>query len=401
MDHKKSAGRRINPDQRGSLSLPTEWVLDIRLSAQPPISQIRWRIFASLPGRRRAWQTPAANRVKQTQWSIQHHRAIISIKLLAAWSCMRVYNGLADIDPPLSGATLTIGNFDGVHRGHQLILAQACLTASRTGGEAVAMTFDPHPLAVLNPSRAPTPLTLIDERIRLMAACGIGCAVVMPCTKELLSLTAAKFVEQIVVPHFKPKSLVEGTSWRFGRRRSGDVETLAALGRRFGFEVTAVPSMTMEVEPGQDVLVSSSLIRDFIGQHQVERAAACLGRPYALVGEVVPGKRRGAQMGFPTANLEVSGQLVPPSGVYAGQACLSDRQQPAAISIGRAPTFGAGELTVEAYILDFDGELHGRPMRLEFFRWLRPQRTFDSVDGLREQIGRDVQVVRAMVQPDK
>jgi len=313
---------------------------------------------------------------------------------------MRVYDGLAGIDPPLFGATLTIGNFDGVHRGHQLILAQACLTASRTEGEAVAMTFDPHPLAVLNPTRAPTPLTSIDERMRLMAACGVRCAVVVPCTKELLSLTAEKFVEQVVVRHFRPKSLVEGTSWRFGRRRSGDVETLAALGRRFGFEVTAVPSMTMEVEPGQDVLVSSSLIRDFIGQHQVERAAACLGRPYGLLGQVVPGQRRGTKIGFPTANVEVAGQLVPPSGVYAGQACLGDRQQPAAISIGRAPTFGGGELTVEAYILDFDGELYGRSIRLEFFRWLRPQRTFDSADALREQIDRDVQVVRAMFDPD-
>ena len=313
---------------------------------------------------------------------------------------MRIYKGLAGIEPPLSGATLTIGNFDGVHRGHQLILAQACLTASRTGGEAVAMTFDPHPLAVLNPSRAPTPLTSIEERIRLMAACGIGCAVVMPCTKDLLSLTAAKFVEQIVVPHFRPKSLVEGATWRFGQRRSGDVEMLAALGRRFGFEVTAVPSMTLEVEPGQDVLVSSSLIRDFIGQHQVERAAACLGRPYALVGRVVPGRQRGAKMGFPTANIEVGGQLVPPSGVYAGQACLGDRQQPAAISIGRAPTFGGEELTVEAYILDFDGELYDRSIRVEFLRWLRPQKAFDSADALREQIDRDVQVVRAMVAPD-
>ena len=203
------------------------------------------------------------------------------------------------------------------------------------------------------------------------------------------------------MPHFEPQSLVEGASWRFGRRRSGDVETLAALGRRFGFEVTAVPSMTMEVEPGQDVLVSSSLIRDFIGQHQVERAAACLGRPYALVGRVVSGHHRGRKMGFPTANIEVAGQLVPPSGVYAGQACLGDRQQPAAISIGRAPTFGAGELTVEAYILDFEGDLYGRSIRLEFFRWLRPQKAFDSTDALREQIDRDVQVVRAMVDPDE
>ncbi|HUW82823.1 MAG TPA: bifunctional riboflavin kinase/FAD synthetase [Phycisphaerae bacterium] len=314
---------------------------------------------------------------------------------------MRVYNGLAGIDPPLSGATLTIGNFDGVHRGHQLILAQACLTASRLGGEAVVMTFDPHPLAVLNPSRAPTPLTSIDERMRLIAACGVRCAVVVPCTKELLSLTAEKFFEQVVVPHFRPKSLVEGASWRFGQRRSGDLETLAALGRRFGFEVTAVPSMTMEVDPGQDVLVSSSLIRDFIGQHQVERAAACLGRPYALVGRVVPGQRRGAKMGFPTANVKVLGQLVPPSGVYAGQACLGDRQQPAAISIGRAPTFGGGELTVEAYILDFDGELYGQSIRLEFCRWLRPQRAFDSVEALREQIDHDVQVVRQRVDPSE
>ena len=310
---------------------------------------------------------------------------------------MKVYRGLKSIDPPLSGATLTIGNFDGVHRGHQQILAQARMSASRTGGSAVAMTFDPHPLTLTRPQAESRLLTPMEARLELIAAGGMRATVVLETDRELLALSPEQFVEQVVVARFGPRAVVEGESWRFGRGRSGDVNTLRALGGQYGFEVSVVPTLTIQLDRGEDVLVSSTLIRRFLGEGHVDRAAACLGRPYAMLGRVVGGQRRGRDIGFPTANIDITEQLIPADGVYAGKALVGDRWFAAGVSIGPAPTFGRTDSTVEAHLLDFEGRLYDESIRIELLRWIRAQQTFETPEQLQRQIERDLRHVRAVV----
>jgi riboflavin kinase/FMN adenylyltransferase len=313
---------------------------------------------------------------------------------------MKIYHGLETVDPPLSRVTLTIGNFDGVHRGHQQILAQTCMSASQANSITVVMTFDPHPLAVIDPDRAVPPLMPLQERLDLIAACGIRAAVVARTDPQLLALSPQHFVKHILMPRFRPAAVVQGQSWRFGRNQSGDVNTLRALGQHCGFEVSVVPNLTIQLHPGSSVLVSSSLIRDLVRQHHVDQAAACLGRPYAIFGHVVPGRQIGRGLGFPTANIEVTNQILPADGIYAGRAHLSGdapASLTAAVSIGPAPTFNRQQSLVEAHLMDFDAQLYGQPIRLELLRWIRPQHAFPNPDKLRRQIERDVRHIRAII----
>lgn len=308
---------------------------------------------------------------------------------------MKVYRGLESVDPPLVGVTLTIGNFDGVHRGHQKIVAQAALTASEWGSYAVAMTFDPHPLAVVAPQRAPALLSTVEDRIELLAAAGARTVVVLKSEPALLELTADQFIEQVVVGRFHPRCIVEGDSFGFGRGRAGTVDLLRARGRRFGFEVLVVEPVRMRVGD-QHVLVSSSQVRRLIGEGRVARAALCLGRPYAIHGVVGRGVGRGRQLGFPTANLENIRESLPAAGVYAGLAFVEGQDYPAGISIGANPTFQQQQLAVEAHLLTFDGELYDKPIRLSFIRRLRDHLKFASAEELVRQIERDLRQVRAI-----
>ncbi len=309
---------------------------------------------------------------------------------------MKVYRGLDSVDPPLHGVILTIGNFDGVHRGHQQILAQAAMFSEQTDAPLVAMTFEPHPAAILRPEKAPALLTPLQEKLSLLARNGVRAAVTLRSEPALLDLEPAEFVEQVLVGKFHPRCVVEGESWRFGRGRKGDVQNLRKVGRRMGFDVFVVPGVTLHVEPGRTVLVTSTLIRRLLREGQVHRAALCLGRPYALLGRVTPGSRRGATLGFPTANVQVGEQLIPADGVYAGSADVDQRRHPAAVSIGASPTFGEAATSVEAHLLDFDQEIYDRPIRIALFRRLREQRKFRTADALKRQVKRDVRQVRAI-----
>ncbi|MFQ6049285.1 MAG: riboflavin biosynthesis protein RibF [Phycisphaerae bacterium] len=311
---------------------------------------------------------------------------------------MKVYRGIESVDPPLTGVILAVGNFDGLHRGHQQILAQACTLASRDRSAAVVITFDRHPLTVLDPPRAPQPLTPIQHRLALIADCGVHATVVLRSESDLLSLWPEQFIEQIVIRRFRPRAMVEGRSWRFGRHRQGDIDVLQALGRRHGFAVCVVPDLTIELQPGQPVLVSSSLIRRMISDRQMHQASLCLGRPYSLWGRVVPGDRRGGQLGVPTANIEVADQLVPPPGVYAGRAYVGRQNLPAAVHIGPAPTFNRSRALVEAHLLDFDGQLYDQPIRLELLRWIRGLASFPTAQQLGRQIQHDLHRVRSVIE---
>lgn len=318
---------------------------------------------------------------------------------------MKVFHGLGSPGSTLPASSLTIGNFDGVHRGHQQIIAQTALLAANVGVPTVVLTFEPHPLDIVAPQRAPACLTPLAEKLDQLAAAGADVTVVARADRTLLSLTPEQFAERLV-ERLHPRHIVEGASFGFGRGRAGTTETLRKLGPVHGFKVFVVDPVRLQVDAETTVEISSSLIRRLLSEGRVHAAALCLGRPYALAGKVVAGAKRGASLGFPTANLAVSGRLIPGNGVYAGTARLTadsptaGGQWPAAVSIGTTPTFaGPGEQIerrVEAHLLDAaaDTDLRGRELRLEFGTWLREQEKFDSPDALRAQITRDVEAVR-------
>jgi riboflavin kinase/FMN adenylyltransferase len=308
---------------------------------------------------------------------------------------VRVIHGIDSLGP-LKQSVLTVGNFDGVHRAHQQLLTQANLFAARTGGPVVVLTFEPHPLNIVAPHKAPARLSLPQEKLRLLAEAGADITVVAASEPGLLGMEADKFIEDVLIARFHPTHIVEGPSFGFGRGRKGTPQMLADVARRFHCEVHIVGPVRLQIEQGETVMVSSSLIRDLLRQGRVREAALCLGRPYALIGEVIHGDGRGKTLGFPTANLQVKDQLIPAEGVYAGHATMEgEPTRLAAISIGRTPTFGETELRVEAYLLDYDGDLYARSLRLTFDRWLRSQQKYSSPAALVEQVQKDIAAVRA------
>jgi len=304
-----------------------------------------------------------------------------------------VFNGLETVDPPLTRSVLTIGNFDGVHRAHRKLVAQARRFAANSGAPVVVLTFEPHPLSVVTPDRAPTRLHPIEEKLRRLEEVGADIVVVARSEPELLGLEARQFVTDVIHERFHPTHIVEGPSFGFGHNRTGTPELLAKIAATFGCGVHIVEPVTLRID-GADMMVSSSLIRRLLSDGQVDHAAKCLGRPYPLFGKVVEGDRRGRTIGFPTANLAPEDQLVPAEGVYAGRAIVENIERLSAISIGTTPTFDGADRRIEAHLLDFDGDLYGKPIRVEFERFIRAQRAFPSADALADQLRRDVEAVR-------
>ena len=320
---------------------------------------------------------------------------------------VKTINGLdspdlvAALGPQASRCALTIGNFDGVHRGHQQIIAQAALLAANAGDLTVVVTFEPHPLSVVTPAKAPARLMPPEEKLACLAAAGADITVVIEANRDLLSTTAEDFIERLAA-RLHPGHIVEGSSFGFGRGRTGTVDTLRSLGRQRDFHVTIVDPVRVQLDGETKVDVSSSLIRTLVAEGRVHRAALCLGRPYTLIGRVTTGQRRGVTLGYPTANLAVDDQLVPADGVYAGFAVAGTARRPAAISIGTTPTFSADpqrpgdgpQSKIEAYLLDAEVDLYNQDLRLEFGKWLREQQRFESAGELRAQIAKDVEAVR-------
>jgi riboflavin kinase/FMN adenylyltransferase len=296
----------------------------------------------------------------------------------------------------LRGCVLTIGNFDGVHVGHRRILATARSLGDSLRAPVAAMTFEPPPDRVLRPSDAPRRLVPPEVKRALLIEAGADAVVTARVDAAFLAMTAEEFVERIVLEKFGARHVVEGPSFFFGRGRSGDLEFLRRAGRRHGFEVHAVEPVLVEMGARRQ-RVSSSLIRRRLLLGDVQGAARCLGRPFALYGRIVRGQGRGRTLGFPTVNLETQDQIVPGNGVYAGWADIEGRAFPAAISVGRSATFGPAPLTVEAFLLDAEGDFHDKDMALEFLHRLRGQQRFDGAESLRAQIARDVERVRELL----
>jgi riboflavin kinase/FMN adenylyltransferase len=304
---------------------------------------------------------------------------------------------LDQLDSQLRGCALTIGNFDGVHRGHQQIIAQAGLLAASTSSSVAVMTFHPHPLELLRPTEAPARLMTLENKVRMLRAAGADAVVLARSTPQLLGLLAAEFVDDVIVDRIGPAHVVEGETFGFGRGRLGTPQLLQELGPQAGFAVCIVPQLSVQVDGSEMIAVSSSLIRDLLKNGHVHRARLCLGRPYSLNGRVEAGQGRGADLGFPTVNLGHISQLVPADGVYAGWGCADDTRYPAAISIGTTPTFDGHHHQIEAHLLGCDESLYERAVRLEFGAWLRSQQKFDNAGALVDQIAADVTAVRDYV----
>ncbi|MBI5722683.1 MAG: bifunctional riboflavin kinase/FAD synthetase [Planctomycetes bacterium] len=303
---------------------------------------------------------------------------------------VKIIRGLENVPAGLAGCVLTIGNFDGVHVGHQSIIARAASLARSDGQAVTVVTFDPPPDLVLRPDDVPEQLTAIGRRCELLGQAGADTVVLIRATRQLLDMPAEQFIEEVILDRFRPRHVVEGPDFFFGRSRAGNVALLGRAGREKGFQVHVVEPLSIDLPEGSP-RVSSTLIRRLALEGRVEDAARCLGRPFELTGLIVAGQRQGRMLEFPTANLESPGQVVPGDGIYAGLASIEGASYPAAVSIGVKPTFGPSPRTVEANLIDAAGDFYGKAMTLHFFRRLRGQVKFESVETLKAQITRDVE----------
>jgi riboflavin kinase/FMN adenylyltransferase len=290
------------------------------------------------------------------------------------------------------GGYVSIGNFDGVHRGHQEIAQHLAARSRSEGVPAVVLTFDPHPLALLRPSHVPPSLTTLKQKAELLEQAGATCVIAYPTDKALLQLTPAEFVDSILVDQLAAKGVIEGPNFCFGKDRKGDIETLRELcrDRKILLEVA-------EPVGGERAMVSSSTIRSLVASGQIADAAKLLGHAYRIEGVVVAGARRGQQIGFPTANITGIETLLPADGVYAGLAAVGGREFAAAINIGPNPTFHENARKVEVHLLDFSGDLYGQTLAVDLDDRVRDVRKFGSREELVDQIRNDVAAVRVLL----
>lgn len=288
------------------------------------------------------------------------------------------------------GSVVTVGSFDGIHLGHRRVLEAVVGRAAAEERAAVAVTFEPHPAAVVRPGSAPPRLTAGAERHELLAQSGLDYALFLEFTREMAQWSPAEFVERVVVGRCQCRTLVIGPDHHFGRDREGGEAVLRELGRAAGFDVVVVPPVELDGEA-----VSSTRIRRLLGEGRLAEAAQCLARPYSLTGVVQRGAARGRELGVPTANLAVpADKQLPPDGVYAVWVEWGGGTALGMLNQGSRPTFGDGQRLLEAHLLDFAGDLYGRPLRVTWVERLREVRKFDSMVALREQLARDRQAAR-------
>ncbi len=327
-------------------------------------------------------------------------------KLGAPWQGMgmHVWRGCDEV--PAEGLTTcaAIGAFDGVHRGHRLLLDQVVVAAREDHVMPVVVTFDPHPRAVIRPEAAPLLLTTLRHRLELLEQAGIGGVLVLPFSTQAAMESPAGFAERVLARTLHAVRVVVGRNFRFGHRAAGDVVQLTDLGRRLGFEVTALELAELDHHrPGDPKAVSSTAIRTLVAAGKVKEAADALGRPHRVSGEVTTGDRRGRELGYPTANLDVApGLAVPGDGVYAARlrsSCEPGTWRDAAVSVGSNPTFQAAHRRVEAFVLDApsDYDIYGTWTDVEFLSWIRPMTRFATVPALIAQMDADVARVRDVV----
>lgn len=290
------------------------------------------------------------------------------------------------LPPDVEGTVVTVGTFDGVHRGHRAVLDEIAERARARRLQSVLVTFDRHPLTVVRPQEAPLVLTTVDERKEILAQSELDCVAFLPFTRKLSLYEPGEFVRLVLVERLRVRELVIGDDHGFGRSRSGDVETLRRAGRRHGFDVDVVA----EVEAGGES-VSSTRIRRAVREGRMEEAADALGRPYSFLASVVRGQGRGRELGFPTANLRPpeGRKLMPPSGIYAVRASLPGGGREGLLHVGPRPTFDDASPSVELYLMDFEGDLYGERVRVDVLTRLRDVAAFPSADELVEKMEED------------
>ncbi len=305
---------------------------------------------------------------------------------------MQVYRGFKAAASRMDGCAVALGNFDGVHLGHQALLAEARRRALLCGGLATAATFDPHPGKVLKPDLAPKLITPLWRKLELLEALGLDAVVLQPFDRDYAGHTPEEFLEGDLFGCLHPHDVVVGPDFTFGKARRGTVEMLkqACAARKIGF--SQLPAVTCD-----GVVVSSTKVREFVAEGRVDAAICLLGRPFDVCGRVVSGQGRGRTIGFPTANIEAETEVRPGLGVYAVRAFTELGVWGGAANLGRKPTFGELDVTLEVHLLDFEGDLYGRRMVVQFLERMRGEQRFSSLDELKAQIGRDIAHVRAIV----
>ena len=304
------------------------------------------------------------------------------------------WRGLGETPSDLGRTVVTIGMYDGVHRGHQQLIGAAVARGRAMRRPSLLLTFDPHPAEVIRPGSHPAILTSMDRKAELVAGLGVDAMCVLPFTQEFMRLSPESFTHTVLVEHLHAAEVVVGENFTYGHKASGTVETLRAEGRRFGFAAEGI-ALAEDASDGGEVTISSTYIRACVAAGDMVSASRALGRPHRVDGVVVRGHRRGREMGYPTANVETPPfTAIPADGVYAGHLVTRDgggqNRFPAAISVGTNPTFQGSRRTVEAYVLDYDGDLYGEHVGVEFTQRLRPMAAFPDVDQLMAAMAKDV-----------
>jgi riboflavin kinase/FMN adenylyltransferase len=308
---------------------------------------------------------------------------------------MHIIRHLDALPAAARGGAVSIGNFDGVHRGHIAIVRRLLQRAAEVSGPALVFTFDPHPVRLLRPEQCPPPLTWTERKAELLATHGVDWIVAYPTDEALLQLTAAEFFSRIVLNSLAARALVEGPNFFFGHNREGTIERLEQLTTMANISLDIVPPVEMDGE-----LVSSSRVRELIRTGNVEQAGDMLAAPYRIRGMVTHGAGRGAKIGFPTANLAGVDTLLPAQGVYAGRAWVGNAAWPAAINLGPSPTFGDAASRVEVHLIGYREPLYGQLLEVDFLARLRDIRPFDSPHALIEQLTRDVERAKQLATAD-
>jgi len=293
-------------------------------------------------------------------------------------------------DLPLPFETvITIGSFDGIHLGHQTLFEETLNLSSALKSEPVVVSFDPHPRMVLFPESEFKLLTTLEEKIHLLSASRIKNILLIPFTKTLSELSPDLFVQEYIVDKLRAKGVIVGFNFRFGKKKMGNVDYLEQIAQKYNFIVKAVPPVILN-----GVTISSSTIRNLIAKAQIEEANKLLGRPYFILGKVIKGKGRGKNLGFPTANIEVSPlKMLPPAGVYAVLVTVNGEKFKGALNIGKRPTFEEKDFSVEVYIFNFNREIYGKTLKVEIIKHIREEKKFSSTEELKTQIKKDCELI--------
>jgi len=305
---------------------------------------------------------------------------------------MRIVRGIKNFNERLQNPVLTLGNFDGVHLGHQAIFKKVIERAHEINGTSMVFTFEPHPLKVLAPERSPRLLNTFRGKMKLLAEAGVDVVICASFTRSFAEQHPEDFARDVLHTQLGVREVYVGYDYAFGKGREGSIESLKGMGRSCGFDVGVVEAVRVNA-----IVVSSSVIRDLISSGRVEEAAGLLGRDYHIEGQVVHGAHRGRTLGFPTANLHAANELLPGYGVYAVRTLLESRWVDGVASIGVRPTFGTGPVSIEVFLFDFNGDLYGKHVEVSFLKQLRQEKKFSGVEALVAQMHADVEEAKKIL----